>query len=254
MNMRYLIVGLMAAGLAGCDQPEPPKPPAAAPKAVAPAFAPLTVTVEKAKVAKPGCKGKACPTLETDLERLTGDPAIDVQVESALASMILLGDKPVQYEGIKALAADFWARAESDWNIELQSRMLDQNGPLLVMQLDSDLYNGGAHGIPNTLYLNIDRAHGNRVLTLADMLVEGQEPAFWELVKPLHAAWLKEMDSTDAEFAQTWPFSKTPNVALLKDGIRVKYQAYEAGPFAFGQPEFVVTRDKLKPLLRPEFR
>ncbi|RZU37001.1 uncharacterized protein DUF3298 [Fluviicoccus keumensis] len=252
MNMRFLIVGLIAAGLSGCDQPEPPKPPA--PAKTAQTFAPLTVTVEKTKVAKPGCKAKACPTLETDLERPSSDPVIDAQVDSALASMILLGDKPVQYSSIKTLAADFWAKAESDWNIELQSRVLYQNGPLLVVQLDSYLYNGGAHGIPNTLYLNIDRAHGNRVLTLADMLAEGQESAFWELVKPLHAAWLKEMDSTDAEFAQTWPFSKTPNVALLKDGIRVKYQVYEAGPFAFGQPEFVVSRDKLAPLLRPEFR
>ncbi|HEX5278056.1 MAG TPA: RsiV family protein [Fluviicoccus sp.] len=253
--MRYLIVGLMTIALAGCDQPEePPKHPVAAAPAAAPAFAPLSMTAYKSKVSKPGCKAKACPSLEIDLERLTGDPAIDAQVESALASMILLGDKPVQYSGIKALAADFWARAESDWGIELQSRVLYQKGPLLVVQLDSYLYNGGAHGIPNTRYLNIDRAHGNRVLSLADMLVEGQESTFWELVKPLHSAWLKEMDSTDAEFAQTWPFSKTANVALLLDGIRVKYQVYEAGPFAFGQPEFFVTRDKLAPLLRSEFR
>lgn len=256
MSVKRLL-GLALSGLllAGCDRPEPPQPKAVpAPVAAKPAGpAPLVIKDESWKRTKPGCKGKDCAWIEAELQR-TGDPVLESLLESELASLTSLGDgKAVRYDSLSALEQAFWPRTGAQWNIALGTRVLYQAGPLLTVELNNETYSGGAHGIGQTRYLVLDRAQGNRRLVLADMLVAGQDQAFWTLVREQHRAWLKAMDATDADFAQAWPFKTTDNIALTADGVVVKYQNYEIGPYAFGQPELKVPRAALAGVFKPEY-
>ena len=201
--MRNRMAGLMLVlMLAGCDDPvsPPPPPPVIAP--AAPVYAPLTVTPEVWKHLRPGCKGKDCPWIEVELQRVA-DKGIDALAEAELANLVPLDDKPAHFDTIEMLSAAFWPKTDKQWNISL--------------------------------------------------LVPGKETAFEALAQSLHAAWLKEMGVADAEFAQTWPFHETDNFALTDKGILLKYQNYELGPYAFGQPEFLLPKDKLAELVKPEF-
>lgn len=251
--MRNRMAGLMLVlMLAGCDDPAPPPPPPPVIAPAAPVYAPLTVTPEVWKHVRPGCKGQDCPWIEVELQRVA-DKGIDALAEAELANLVPLDDKPAHFDTIETLSAAFWPKTGKQWNISLQSKVLHQAGPILTLQLDNDTYTGGAHGISATRFLNLDRGQANKRLVLADVLVPGKETAFKALAQSLHAAWLKEMEVTDAEFAQTWPFHETDNFALTDKGILLKYQNYELGPYAFGQPEFLLPKDKLAELVKPEF-
>jgi hypothetical protein len=244
---------VVAVLLAACDEPPPPAATVVKPApAAAPARPVLTVIPESWKHRKPGCKGNDCPWVEADLQRLS-DPALEAMLERELAGMTSTGDRPLKAETIPALESGFWPMAERQWHIALQSRMLWQSGPWVSVQLDNYTYTGGAHGIAVTRYWNVDR-RGNRRLALSDILVSGQEAAFWRLVKTAHGGWLKAMQSTDAEFSAVWPFKPTDNFALTAQGVVLKYPHYELGPYAFGQPEFLIPYSALSGVLRPEFR
>ena len=149
----------------------------------------------------------------------------------------------------RSLSAYFWPKTQGQWNIYLQSKVLRQYKNLLVVQLDSDTYLGGAHGIGVTRYLNIDRTD-NRVLTLADVLEPGKDGEFWQKVQALHADWLKANDLTDPDLTSVWPFIKTDNFALTEQGLTIKYQNYDIGAYAFGQPEFTVPYGQLKGIVK----
>mgnify|MGYP000034036918 CR=1 FL=1 len=89
-----------------------------------------------------------------------------------------------------------------------------------------------------------------RVLTLADVLEPGKDGEFWQKVQALHADWLKANDLTDPDLTSVWPFIKTDNFALTEQGLTIKYQNYDIGAYAFGQPEFTVPYGQLKGIVK----
>ena len=250
----FLWPGLLAATLLGCDAPpSPPATPvqsAVAPQA--PEWKALEATSEVWKHVKPGCKGPECAWVEADLQNLS-DPALQGLLVRTLVGMVSLGEQPLTSDSWAGLESEFWPKTGPSWNIGLQNRILHQSGPLLTLQLDVYTYSGGAHGIEVTRYLNIDRSRGNAILTLADILLPGKEAAFWGLVRIRHNALRKEMALDEADFANAWPFQTTGNFAITAKGVVLKYQAYDLGPYALGQPEFLITRDQLVAIVRPEF-
>jgi len=254
-NMKYyLIPTLLVVSLSACDQPQSPKPvekTTPTPVVAMPSYSPLMIKNETWKKNKPQCKGDTCPYIEVELQRVE-DSALNTLIEKLLVNLVYIEDKQPQFTDISQLSDYFWPKTEGQWNIYLQTKVLRQDKNLLVMELNTDTYLGGAHGSPVTQYLNINR-QTQQLLTLKEVLVTGQESAFWALVKSLHQQWIKQNDLTDPDLQAAWPFSKTTNFALTDKGLTVKYQAYEIAAYAFGQPEFVVLYEQLKGIVKPEF-
>lgn len=67
----------------------------------------------------------------------------------------------------------------------------------MIIELSSYLFTGGAHGMPGRGFINYDRRQ-HKVLSLQDMLVPGQEEAFWKQAELAHKAWLlaNKLDQT----------------------------------------------------------
>lgn len=248
----YLLPTLLVVSLSACDKPQAPKPvEKPTPVATTPTYAPLTIQNETWKKNKPQCKGESCPYIEVELQRVE-DAALNALIEKQLVNLVYIEDKQPTFADISQLSQYFWPKTEGQWNIYLQSKILRQKQHLLVVELNSDTYLGGAHGSPVTKYLNINRQH-LQLLTIKDVLVTGQEQAFWALVQKLHQQWLTQNDLTDPDLMTAWPFVTTDNIALGEKGIIVKYQAYAIAAYAFGQPEFIVPYEQLKGIVKPEF-
>ncbi|MFU7526818.1 DUF3298 domain-containing protein, partial [Pseudomonas paraeruginosa] len=82
---------------------------------------------------------------------------------------------------------------------------------------------GGAHGMPGRGFITYDRRQ-HKVLGLQDMLGPGQEEAFWKQAELAHKAWrLANKLDQDADFQKTWPFQRTPHVALTFGAVTLKY-------------------------------
>jgi len=252
----YLLPTILVISLAACDKPQAPKPvekptPKPVPVATPMTYAPLVIHDETWKKNKPQCKGNDCPYIEVELQQIE-DSILKALIEKELVNLVYIQEKQPKFATINELSQYFWPKTEGQWNIYLQSKVLRQKQHLLVVELNSDTYLGGAHGSPVTKYLNINRQN-QQILSLKDMLVTGQEQAFWALVKKLHQQWLKQNDLADPDLMAAWPFVTTDNIALGEQGIIVKYQAYAIAAYAFGQPEFVVPYSQLQGILKPEF-
>ena len=253
------LVPVLVVSLAACNKPtETPKPhPAVQPVVAAPAtpaaLPDLKPTPAKRHTVKSGCKGDDCPVVDLDLVTL-GDSALDTLAEKELAGMsAFFEDKPKPMNSLAELTARFWKIARPQWGMWLTSRVVDQHRGVLTLQLDAEIYNGGAHSVGVTRALIVDRSQGNKRLSLSDLLLPGQAPAFWTLVKQQHARWIKDNDLADADSVKVWPFIPTDNIALTAQGVRVKYQNYDIGPYAFGQPEFTVPYGQLGGILKPDY-
>nr|BFE91943.1 hypothetical protein GCM10020185_24790 [Pseudomonas brassicacearum subsp. brassicacearum] len=92
----------------------------------------------------------------------------------------------------------------------LQAKVREQHDGLVIIELSSYLDTGGAHGTPGRGFINYSRQQ-HKVLTLSDMLLPGQEEAFWKAAQVAHNSWLisTKLDQ-EPEFLKQWSFQKNP--------------------------------------------
>ncbi|PTT87776.1 DUF3298 domain-containing protein, partial [Pseudomonas sp. HMWF005] len=123
---------------------------------------------------------------------------------------------------------------------------------LVIIELSSYLDTGGAHGTPGRGFINYSRQQ-HKVLNLSDMLLPGQEEAFWKAAQVAHNSWLisTKLDQ-EAEFVKNWPFVKTPNVALTYGGVILKYDVSTLAPYALGHVELKIPYPRLNGIVKPE--
>jgi hypothetical protein len=133
----------------------------------------------------------------------------------------------------------------------LQAKVLEQHDRLVVIELSSYRFTGGAHGIPGRAYLNYDRQL-KRVLSLDDLLLPDGQQAFWQQAELAHQAWLKAggLDQ-DTDYQATWPFERTANVAMLRGSVMLKYEIGHIAPYASGHPELFIPYSRLNGIVKP---
>lgn len=134
----------------------------------------------------------------------------------------------------------------------LQAKVREQHDGLVIIEVSSYLDTGTAHGEPGRGFINYSRLL-HKELSLTDMLLPGQEDAFWKTAKVAHNNWLinSQMDR-DPEFVKNWPFQKTPNVALTSNGVVLKYNVTTIAPYALGLIEMTIPYARLTGVIKPE--
>lgn len=201
----------------------------------------------------PGCGGKDCALVNIDLQTLDDLPELNARIEQELLKLTvgLPGDPPPA--SLAVHEREFLASAQPGWSSYLQAKVLEQHDRLVVIELSSYRFTGGAHGMPGRAYLNYDRQLG-KVLSLSDMLVPGEEAAFWQAAQLAHQAWLvANGHEQDADYQKLWPFERTDNIALLFGAVMLKYDVYTIAPYAAGHPELKIPYPKLNGILKPYY-
>ena len=207
------------------------------------------------KRVKPDCKGSECPVLNFKQLTFTGYDRFNSFLEQTLLSLALLETNRTQnVRTLPELEIYFFKTAQPRDEIALAASVKFQSEEVIVIQLDSYIFTGGAHGISTTQYLNW-LPKTDKLLTLETMLLPGQAQAFEGALKKQHALWLKknELAKKDPEgYNKLWPFEPSDNVALLENGLAVTYDPYLLAPYSFGKPTIYIPFRELKGILRPE--
>ena len=207
------------------------------------------------KRVKPDCKGSECPVLNFKQLTFTGYDRFNSFLEQTLLSLALLETNRTQsVRTLAELEMYFFKTAQPRHEIALAASIKFQSEEVIVIQLDSYIFTGGAHGISTTQYLNW-LPKTDKLLTLETMLLPGQAQAFEGALKKQHALWLKknELAKKDPEgYNKLWPFEPSDNVALLENGLAVTYDPYLLAPYSFGKPTIYIPFRELKGILRPE--
>lgn len=207
------------------------------------------------KKTKPGCKGSECPVLNFKRLTFTGYDRFNGFLEQTLLSLALVETNRDQaFRDLTELEVYYFKTAKPRDEIALASSVKYMSDEVVVVQLDSFIFTGGAHGISTTQYLNW-LPKTDRLLTLEAMLLPGKAPAFEEALKKQHALWLKKnplAKEDPAGYNKMWPFEPSDNIALLENGLAVTYDPYRLAPYSFGKPTIYIPYRELRGILRPE--
>lgn len=210
---------------------------------------PLVVSRDATEQAKPGCTGDDCPLVNLDTVHFADEPQLDTLVQSTLLQLTHYAPLPTS---LKAYQEQFLASAHNHQNSYLQAKVREQHDGLVIIELSSYLEEGENRATPGLGFINWSRQQA-RVLTLRDMLLPGQEEAFWKVAELAQKSWqiTNKLDQ-DATFVNTWPFHKTPYVALTYGGVVLKYNVETIAPYAMGNVELKLPYPRLNGILKPE--
>lgn len=223
-------------------------------QSLSPSDAPAGVatTHEKWEHKPADCTAQDCPLVNVELQRISGQPELNARIEATLLDLVkdATGTRP---QSLAEHERHFLANGQPGWVSYLQAKVLSQHDQLVVIELSSYHFTGGAHGVPGRTYLNYDREQ-NKVLSLQDMLVPGEEAAFWQISQRAHQAWLiAQGHGNDVEYRKTWPFERTANIALNPDAVMLKYDVARLAPYSDGHPEILIPYSQLQGILRPAY-
>jgi hypothetical protein len=199
-----------------------------------------------------GCSSADCPLINIDILKF-GDEQLNNIIERALIEETRTEPGTPVPSSLGAYEQEFLSRAQPRWSSYLQASIREQHDGLVVIELSSYLDTGGAHGQPGRGILNYDRKL-KKVLTLEDIVVPGQEKAFWNIARTAHEAWLISNNlKDDAAFQKEWPFIKTTNIALDYGSVTLKYDVASIAPYSMGHPIIKLPYPRLNGIVRPEY-
>lgn len=213
---------------------------------------PLPSTADASEQTQPGCNTPDCPLVNIDTVHFPSEPVLDRIVEQRLLQMgRTVAGAPLP-PSLNALRDQFLKDPAQRNSLYLQAKVREQHDDLVIIEVSSYLDTGGASGTPGRGFINYSRSL-QRELTLGDMLLPGQEVAFWKTAQVAHNSWLinSKLDR-DPDFVKTWPFQKTPNVALTRAGVVLKYNLETIGPKSQGLVEMTLPYARLKGQIKPE--
>lgn len=201
----------------------------------------------------PECQGELCPSITYKKLSFEGYPRFNAFLDRSLLGFALMDTSKVKT--FADLAFQFWKTAEDRYEIVLGAQVRYSTPSVIVIELQSYLYSGGAHGMSAVQYVNwIPKL--DKILTLTDMILRGRMKAFEVALKKQHVKWLEsnEFAQTDkADYSKMWPFQFSDNAALMQDGIAVTFGHYVLGPYALGMPTIVVPYSELKGIINSGF-
>lgn len=213
---------------------------------------PLDTKPDASEQIKPGCNSPDCPLVNIDTVHFPGEPQLDAIIEQRLLQMTRTTPGASVPPSLNAYRDKFLRESPDRNSMYLQAKVREQHDGLVIIEVSSYLDTGAAHGEPGRGFINYSRLQ-HKELSLADMLLPGQKQAFWNTAKVAHNSWLinSQMDR-DPEFVKSWPFQKTPNVALTSAGVVLKYNVTTIAPYALGLIEMTIPYARLTGVLKPD--
>ncbi|WP_437882470.1 RsiV family protein [Pseudomonas sp. LRF_L74] len=214
---------------------------------------PIASTTQKWEHRPAGCSASDCPLVNVELQLPEGDATLNARILRDLLALTreLPGDPSPP--SLQVYEQDFLARAKPGWSSYLQAKILEQHDRLMIIELSSYRFDGGAHGIPGRSYINYD-TRLKKVLTLQDILVPGEEETFWQTARLAHQAWLvANGHADDREYIETWPFERTDNIAFNYGSVLLKYDVDRIAPYTVGHPELKIPYPRLNGIVKPQY-
>jgi hypothetical protein len=204
---------------------------------------------------KPDCSSADCPSIKVKRLSFIGRDRFNNFLDQIMASMAEVdASNNAAFRNLGEFAAYFWKISKPGYQVVLEASVKRGDEDLVVVQLDSYIFTGGAHGVSTTQYINW-LPQTDKILSLESMLLPKKMAAFEQALKKQHAIWLKtnpQALENPAAYNKLWPFVPSDNAALLPEGLAITYDPYTIAPYSFGRPTILIPYSELVVVLRPE--
>lgn len=134
------------------------------------------------------------------------------------------------------------------------TKVLEELGNLLTLQLDAYTYSGGAHGASFRRFINYD-IKNKKVIFLNDILKNNYRDSLVNVAEVIFKKneGLKpgQALSPDSYFFENKQFSLANSYVFTPAGIMFLYNEYEIKPYAAGRTELLVPYSEIKAMLKP---
>ena len=250
----------------------------------------LQGNTEKLDLNLPECGGQSCPEFSIDrlhTNQFVVDDIIDRAILQQLARILAISnpDQPpsvdkqqptstsiesnatktaaqqmaeqVQPYVTEFLALDQELRtlgSSSKINLMVSPKILNADGPLATVVLNTSSYLGGAHGSASQTYYNFDLKHQKQV-SLDDILLPQQKANLEKLAYQAFKIWVTDAKLADnmADYEKVWKFSLSNNFYLGQNGLILQYAEYEIGPYVAGLPRLEIPYAQLQSILKKQY-
>lgn len=261
---------------------------------VKPVTAHLDGKTEKVPVVLAACDGNSCPEISidrlqtnqfvldgivdqailkhlklmlenTDLEaaetKASGSIKVDVQstasevVDIKTASQLLAEQAQPYVNRFLALDQELKTLgAGHQISISISPKILNADGALATVVLNTSSYLGGAHGSSSQNYFNFDLKTQKQV-ELDQILLPNQKEKLNALAHEAFKTWVIESKLAESveQYEHAWPFKLSTNYYLGKQGLILQYAEYEIGPYIVGLPRLTIPYDQLIKIVKAEY-
>ncbi|MFT4021147.1 MAG: RsiV family protein [Acinetobacter sp.] len=256
-----------------------------------PAQPEFTVQVVNVAVNLPACEGNNCPEFQVkrlksnvpeldalidqkilntlknslDLATLSDTTASSVNASEVDASQVVVSKNTATdafTQNVQQYADTFVGldkelktmNANPQISLHIQPKVLQQQGDIVTIQLNSDNFLGGAHGSAAQQYFSFDTKQ-KKLIQLDDVLQKGQKAALSKVAHAQFEKWVIEqkLASNIKEYEDAWPFKLSQNFYFNKQGLVLQYAEYEIGPYVVGQPSFTIPYSALQGIVKAHY-
>lgn len=139
-------------------------------------------------------------------------------------------------------------------SLSISPKILNSDGALATVVINTSSYLGGAHGASSQTYYNFDLKAQKKV-ELDQIIQSNQKAKLNALAYDAFKVWVLENKLAEnvEEYEQTWKFSLSPNFYLGKHGLILQYAEYELGPYVVGLPRLTIPYTQLESVIKPEY-
>lgn len=164
-------------------------------------------------------------------------------IEAATASFFK------DYYSFKKEAPD--SPAGYEWNTNLSVSFQDTN--LVVLTNDSYFYTGGAHGLENIIYYNLDVKNG-KDLVLKDLLIPNYKSKLTAVAEIIFRKneGLSKTEPLTSYFFENQKFVINDNFAITQKGLMFTYNPYEIKSYAEGITHLLIPYAQITDLIKSD--
>lgn len=139
-------------------------------------------------------------------------------------------------------------------SLSVSPKILNSDGALATVVLNTSSYLGGAHGSSSQTYYNFDLKTQKKV-ELEQIIQSTQKEKLNTLAHEAFKTWVLDSKLADnvADYEQSWKFILSKNYYLAKQGLILQYAEYEIGPYVVGLPRLTIPYAQLNGILKPEY-
>lgn len=141
----------------------------------------------------------------------------------------------------------------TDWTQNTGYSVLYNQNDFIVLDNNSDEYTGGAHGIYNNKYVNIDRRN-KKILRLSEIVASDSTKLIPAIEKEIRAQFEMEEGAVLSDYLLVDELYIPDNFYINDRGITFVYGLYEIASYAEGIVKVFIPYSNIMHLLTPQFK